>query len=87
MALRFISDPGHGWLEVSSHAMTEVGLSFGSFSRYSYWDGGVNCLYLEEDCDAGKFVAAFVKRHGREPVIKEVHCDRDCFVRRLPRLV
>jgi hypothetical protein len=65
----FISDPGHGWLEVTTADLETVGLSTASFSRYSYQHG--HKLYLEEDCDAGRFIAAFQGRFGHMPKIAD----------------
>lgn len=60
MAYRFISDPGHGWLEVPAGEVVRLGLRP---TRYSYEHDGM--VYLEEDCDAGPFIKA--KRSRGEP--------------------
>jgi len=52
----FYNDPGHGWLEVTTAQVAAVGLKVSDFSRSSYRRG--NTLYLEEDCDAGRFLTA-----------------------------
>lgn len=53
---RFISDPGHGWLEVSRILVDALGVSE-QISSYSYQNG--EKAYLEEDCDAVRFIKAF----------------------------
>jgi len=51
----FYNDPGHGWLKVPAVELAYFGL-INKISAYSYIKDG-NC-YLEEDCDAGKFLRA-----------------------------
>lgn len=61
------SDPGHGWLQVHIHDLAPLGLSVSSFTKYSY-----TCeeyLFLEEDEDAGRFIRAYVAKHGEEPIV------------------
>jgi hypothetical protein len=53
----FYSDPGHGWLEVSAANLRALGLNPTDFSTCSYRKG--NVFYLEEDCDAPKFITAW----------------------------
>ena len=50
---RFISDPGHAWLEVPQ---AELGALRIKPSSYSYQNEGM--VYLEEDCDASLFIDA-----------------------------
>jgi hypothetical protein len=52
---RFITDPGHGWLEVPIAEIKALGIA-DKISAYSYRKG--NMAYLEEDCDAGLFLNA-----------------------------
>jgi hypothetical protein len=52
---RFISDPGHGWLEVPIAEINRLKIS-GKISNYSYKNGEM--AYLEEDCDASLFMKA-----------------------------
>jgi len=52
---RFISDPGHGWLEVPWKELADLGI-LPKVSQYSYQRGDM--VYLEEDCDAGLFADA-----------------------------
>lgn len=75
------TDPGHGWLEVSAADLKAVGLTAKDFSAYSYRGNGK--LYLEEDCDASKFVAAYEAKHGRKAEYQERYAERS-FIRRLP---
>lgn len=57
---RYISDPGHGWLEVPRSQIVGLGIEK-DISRYSYQRGHV--VYLEEDCDMPKFITA-MESHG-----------------------
>lgn len=50
-----ISDSGHGWLAVDRLHLRALGIE-GEISGYSYADGAI--VYLEEDCDAEKFLNA-----------------------------
>jgi len=83
---KFWIDPGHGWLQVAWYDMKAVGLNPRDFSRYSYRNG--NQFYLEEDCDAPKFIAAYEAKHGRRPAFLEIARDRpgdrEIFIRLLP---
>ena len=51
----FIIDPSHAWLRVSLRDL-EFSLIKGQISKYSYRSG--SHAYLEEDCDAPKFMKA-----------------------------
>lgn len=55
--LRFISDPGHGWLEVPILELAQLGIA-ADISSCSYISAGMTHVYLEEDCDAGVFFRA-----------------------------
>lgn len=55
MIFRFISDPGHGWLEVPITLIEQLGIK-SRISAYSYIKG--HMAYLEEDCDAVEFIRA-----------------------------
>lgn len=55
MNFRFISDPGHGWIEVPMKLIEVLGIK-SKISAYSYRKGDM--AYLEEDCDAYEFVQA-----------------------------
>ena len=80
----FHSDPAHGWVEVSMIAMQQAGLQPNDFSRYSYRDG--NKFYLEEDCDASKFIAAWQEKTGEHAEFNDVYTNRHSFIRRLPSI-
>jgi len=77
-------DPGHAWLRVTGADLAALGLSPADFSRYSYRDSRGN-YYLEEDCDASKFVATFEARHGAVPTIADKSC-RPNYIRSMPRI-
>lgn len=82
MTFTMFYDPGHAWLRVPLLALRKVGLGPESFSRYSFQDA--NAFYLEEDCDAPKFVAIWKRKVG--PIsVKEIE-DAHGFVRSLARL-
>lgn len=51
----FISDPGHGWLEVSNADIATLGIA-DQITPYSYMTPTRS--FLEEDCDAGVFMKA-----------------------------
>jgi hypothetical protein len=82
--LNFFTDPGHGWLEVGVHELRDVGLNPYDFSPCSYRQR--NRFFLEEDCDAPKFLAAYKAKYGGEPVFNEVHTDSDSFIRDCARI-
>lgn len=60
MKYDFISDPGHGWLKVKRKEVEALGIHV---SRYSYQRGV--WVYLEEDCDAPRFLQAKEARGER----------------------
>ena len=51
----FHSDPGHGWLAVKARELTELGIA-NDISEYSFVKG--KSVYLEEDSDMAKYIAA-----------------------------
>lgn len=73
------TDPGHGWLEVSRAEVERLGL-LGEISHYSYQRNGT--LYLEEDCDMSRFLAA--KDAAGEPFQIVERYAEHTFVRGLP---
>lgn len=83
----FHTDAAHGWLEVSGPDLSALGFKPADFSRYSYADlrGTIPTYFLEEDCDASKFVARFTERNGALPTFKDAY-QHNSFVRNLPRL-
>ncbi len=58
--LQWYIDPGHGWLSVPIRILLDSGVA-NEISCYSYIDGQMARAYLEEDCDAPKFLAAIGK--------------------------
>ena len=55
MKLRYIQDPGHGWLEVPVKMLAELGIQ-DKITSYSYRKGTM--VYLEEDLDMHTFLQA-----------------------------
>ena len=84
MELAFITDPGHGWLLVTTGQLEEVGLSPDAFSRYSYRQGDV--LALEEDCDMAIFLNAYQAKRQETPLVRARHLDHDAPIRNWARL-
>ena len=64
------SDPGHAWLAVKLSEIKMLGIQT-DISSYSYVKG--KTAYLEEDCDAGKFIDA-MRAKGIEVAVKEGAC-------------
>jgi hypothetical protein len=64
------SDPGHAWLAVKLSEIKMLGIE-SSISGYSYVKG--KTAYLEEDCDAGKFIQA-MRAKGIEVTVKDGAC-------------
>lgn len=65
--LRYITDPGHGWAEVSDCLAKSLGLGTDFTSRNGM-------LYLEEDCEMGDLDRA-LKRKGYAPSYVECYVD------------
>ena len=64
----FHTDAGHGWLEVTTRQLKEVGLTPGDFSAYSYQRRDV--LYLEEDVDASVFLRTWEAHKGPSGLLR-----------------
>ena len=62
-----ISDPGHGWAKVKRSELVKLGI-IGEISYYSYQRG--EYVYLEEDCDLSKYIAAL----GYRPNFRQSVC-------------
>jgi hypothetical protein len=78
----FYVDPGHGWLSVTRSDLVTLGLSARDFTTCSYVSEDGNRLYLEEDCDAGKFIQAYEAKTGSRITVTEKHLDSsDNFIR------
>jgi hypothetical protein len=71
-------DPGHAWLKVKRNDLIALGIAE-DISVYSYRRG--EYAYLEEDCDAGIFVAAYRNATGREPEYTNRFADRRSRIR------
>jgi hypothetical protein len=67
----FYVDPAHGFLAVLAADLRAFNLSAADFTRYSYVSEDGERFYLEEDCDAPKFLAAFKAKLGADAVIFE----------------
>ena len=87
--LRFITDDGHGWLEVPTVDVTGSGYQPSPYSYESFTYGLEAFTYLEEDCD----VAGFLQALGIAPDLVALafdyisyhdHTDSPAFVRKLP---
>ena len=78
---KFISDPGHGWLEVPHQDLIDLGVD-NKISKYSYLDRSSNMAYLEEDLDAGVFMDRYKEVVGSDLVYKRVH-QENTFIRDL----
>jgi len=66
----FYTDPGHGWLAVKRCELKRLGI-LDKITSYSYQLD--DTIFLEEDCDAGIFLAA-KKKVGEIVNIKESNC-------------
>ena len=78
--LTLISDPGHGWLRVPLVDIARLGVEQ-TISSFSFIDG--HYAYLEEDCDAARYLAALREHLQTDPATEETH--RDHFSRHRPR--
>lgn len=64
---KFYSDYGHGWLAVKRELLSKVNFTP---SQFSYQKG--QTVYLEEDCDALRFLELW-KSQGFETIVKEIN--------------
>ena len=78
----FHFDAGHGWLEVPEADVKELGIK-GDISGFSYRQG--DTLYLEEDCDASRFLVAYEKREGKRFETREINDGDQSRIRRMAR--
>jgi hypothetical protein len=66
--------PDHGWVAVLPVCLKAAGLTPLDFSADgSYVQNRNGFFYLEEDCDAPQFIAAYEASTGIKPVLREVH--------------
>ncbi|MFW6046542.1 MAG: hypothetical protein ACOCP4_01985 [Candidatus Woesearchaeota archaeon] len=79
--LRFLIDPGHGWISVPRKYLYYLGIE-NDISPYSYQKG--NRVYLEEDKDAMIFINA-AKSAGWEISLKDSFNKTWSWVRNLER--
>jgi len=79
MNLDYFQDPSHGWIAAPLSLLR----NWAFFpSRYSYQDASF--AYLEEDCDAARFMAEAAAR-GVAVTLTEHHTNTDHPIRQLPR--
>jgi len=71
---RFISDSGHGWVEVRFDLLRAMKIAR-KISNYSYGYQGRG--FLEEDCDAQVFMARAKQIIGREPKVSPQYLNGD----------
>jgi hypothetical protein len=76
----FYSDSGHGWLKVPKKELRKLHVE-DRITSYSYMRG--EYAYLEEDCDLGTFLQAFMETNpGVEPQFRHHSTDRYSRIRR-----
>ena len=78
------TDNGHGWLRVTIAEITMLRFHVNDFSRYSYRKN--DDLYLEEDCDAGKFLTAYQRMYNLQPTIHVENYNGSSPIRRYRRI-
>jgi len=71
------NDPAHAWAKVNRTVIDELGIAY-KITGYSYQRG--TCVYLEEDCDLGVFIAA-MKQRGYAVVLAHKHTNRRSRIR------
>jgi hypothetical protein len=72
--LNFISTASHGYLKVDKQTFKDLNFNGSEFSQCSYYQPRNNCFYLEEDCDAPKFIK-IVKDKGYKINFNEINVD------------
>lgn len=72
------TDPGHGWLQVPVSLVREAGIKV---TGYSYYCNKTENVFLEEDCDAPKFIR-YLTENKIEHTIKDSY-EENSFVRNL----
>ena len=82
LTLDYVQDPGHGWLAADRQHLRIFGL-LDKISAYSYQDGA-DLVWLEEDCDAPRYVRA-LREAGIQFDVRDVHTRGDAWIRSLPR--
>lgn len=71
--IKFIDTPGHGYYRVNIVDFVESGIDTKIISKYS----GVSLcfVYLEEDCDAGRFIE-FLKLQDKKHQFSDTYMER-----------
>lgn len=85
MQFNFYSDPSHGWVKVPESLLKELGIQK-QISSHSYYRN--KFVYLEEDCDFGKFCKAMKEKKQitiTEQYIKPFHTNRSSKIRSYTR--
>ena len=81
--LHWYNDAGHGWLAVSVRDLLDSGIA-PDISRYSYHDRQTAMVYLEEDCDAARYLDSLgFSLAEAEAISTDEHVNGDSFIRRL----
>lgn len=78
MEYTFHADPGHAWLAVPTAELFALGIA-SEISGHSYVKG--KTAYLEEDCDAGRFIKAWEIKNGQKMKFKETHTNDESPIR------
>ena len=78
MEIKFLSDPGHGWLRVPLQLLNDWNIS-NKISDYSYKT--TNFAYLEEDCDASIFIDEAKKRNYKYSINYKLIKDFDYYLK------
>jgi len=82
----FVSDPGHGWLQVPLNELDALGIT-GQISMYSYVEG--DTVWLEEDCDLSTYLHArfgtMEEIRAFMSTVKDVTVNGDSYIRNLAR--
>ena len=81
--LHWYNDGGHGWLAVSVRDLLDSGVA-PDISSYSYHDRQTAMVYLEEDCDAPRYLGALgFTPESAGDISKNNHVNGDSFIRKL----
>lgn len=86
MAYQFITDAGHGWLQVPVTQFIQALKEGKGFSSCSYANLRTGMVYLEEDLDANTFVQWYKDKYKQALEYEVKHYEDDCFIRDLPNL-
>lgn len=78
--LHWYNDPSHGWLGVPMRMLIASGVA-NEISTCSYRSAKTRVAYLEEDCDAPKFLRAIGMSFEQAAGIPATTYDGQCFIR------